>query len=260
VDFAGGLLFLWISPIERLVLGYHEIRLTHGNKWGRENESGEETKKEQETCIRQRGMTPARYFEETGFFNLPVSVAHCTHVSEEDIQILKRHRVSAVHCPTSNLKLGSGVAPLKKLADAGVNVALGTDGAASNNNLNLFEEMHLAALIHRGVGQDPDILPPSEILSMATRGGAIAQGRLDTGLIKEGYRADLAVIDFGKAHLSPSHDYIANTVYAAQASDVELTVVDGNIVYRDGEFPGFDVAEAIEKSKAAAARIAGELS
>jgi 5-methylthioadenosine/S-adenosylhomocysteine deaminase len=218
-----------------------------------------ETKKEHAECVGRHGRTPARYFEATGFFKLPVTVAHCTHITDDDIAVLGKHEISVAHCPTSNLKLGSGVAPLQKLADAGVNVALGTDGASSNNNLNLFEEMHLAALIHRGVGQDPDILPPSDILRMATRGGAIAQGRLDTGLIKEGYRADFAVVDFGRPHLSPSHDHVANTVYAAQASDVEMTIVDGRIVYRDGRFANFDVADAMAKSVAAAARITGEL-
>ncbi|MDR0838497.1 MAG: amidohydrolase [Oscillospiraceae bacterium] len=218
-----------------------------------------ETKKEHDECVERRGVTPARYFEDLGFFDIPVTVAHCTHVTGEDIAILEKHGVSVVHCPESNLKLGSGVAPVAQMLAGGVNVALGTDGASSNNNLNRFEEMHAAGMIHRGVARNPELTPAAQVVRMATQNGAAAQGRADTGVIKAGFKADFAVLNLGKPHLTPVHDVMSDIVFAAQAGDVEMTVVDGRIVYRDGEFLLFDAREAMEKAAKSAARIAGEL-
>jgi 5-methylthioadenosine/S-adenosylhomocysteine deaminase len=218
-----------------------------------------ETAEEHGKCVRERGLTPAEYFLETGLFDNPTAAAHCVHVTERDMDILSERGVAAVHNPTSNLKLGSGIAPVPRLLEKGVVVALGTDGAASNNNLNLFEEMHLAALIHRGANMDPTLVTAAEALKMATRGGAIAQGRFDAGVIETGMRADLAVIDFHRPHLTPSHSALENLVFSAQAGDVVMTVVDGEIVYRDGVFTKFDAAEAMDEAARAARRIAGEL-
>ncbi|MDR3278148.1 MAG: amidohydrolase [Oscillospiraceae bacterium] len=218
-----------------------------------------ETKKEHGECVANRGVTPAEYFARAGVFDSRVTAAHCVHVTDSDMELLRQYNVTAVHCPSSNLKLGSGVAPIPKLLEKGVNVALGTDGASSNNNLNLFEELHLAAMLHRGAAMNPSLLPPAETLKIATANGAAAQGRGDTGVIREGYKADFAVLSLNKPHLTPVHDLLSDAVFAAQGSDVELTVVDGKILYRDGKFLTFDVSEAMEKSAAAARRIADSL-
>ena len=218
-----------------------------------------ETLSEHLEGVARRGVTPAKYFEDCGIFEHRVTAAHCTHVSAEDIGILARNNVTAVHCPSSNLKLGSGVAPVPQMLAAGVNVALGTDGASSNNNLNMFEEMHLAGIIHRGVAMNPELTPAAQVIRMATKNGAAGQGRFDTGTIAVGNRADLAVLNLNKPHLTPVHDIISDIVFATQASDVEMTIVDGELVYRNGEFLKFDIFGAMEKAEQAAHRIAAEL-
>jgi 5-methylthioadenosine/S-adenosylhomocysteine deaminase len=218
-----------------------------------------ETRSEHDECVAKRGITPAKYFEECGIFESRVTAAHCVHITDADMDILARNGVTVVHNPTSNLKLGSGIAPVPRMFAAGVNVALGTDGASSNNNLNMFEEMHLAALIHRGVAENPELMAAKEVIAMATTNGAKAQGRDDIGIIKVGNKADFAVISLNKSHSVPNHDLISSVVFAAQASDVEMTVVDGKVLYRNGEFITFDVEEAKQKAKKAAARIAAEL-
>ena len=218
-----------------------------------------ETRAEHVEGIARRGVTPARYFEDCGIFESRVTAAHCTHISEDDMEILARRGVVAVHNPTSNLKLGSGIAPIPAMLKKGVTVALGTDGASSNNNLNMFEEIHLASLIHCGAAEDAMALTPQDVLRAATLGGAKAQGRHDVGLIKAGYKADLTVINLDKPHLSPSHDTLAALTAAAQGTDVEMTIADGEILYLDGKFLKFDIAEAMAKANAAAARILTEL-
>lgn len=199
-----------------------------------------EAKVNHDSCVDRRGMTPAQYFEKKGLFDIPTTAAHCVHVTDEDIEILRKHNVSVSHCISSNLKLGSGIAPVKKLYERGVNVTLGTDGASSNNNLNCFEEMHLAAMVCRGVTNDSNAIPAKEILKIATRNGALAQGREDCGLIDIGMKADFIVLDLDKPHMIPDFDTISNVVFSAQASDILMTVCDGDILYRNGEFLTID--------------------
>ena len=206
-----------------------------------------EPKPEPEECQPRHGLTPALYFEKCGLFENPTNVAHCVWVEDEDIECLARNHVTVTHCPSSNMKLGSGFAPVRKMLDAGINVALGTDGASSNNNLNMFEEMHLAAMIARGKSGNAGELSPKEIFKMATVNGAISQGRLDTGVIKKGNRADLAVVDFNRPHLVPCHDVLANLVFSAQGSDVVLTMVDGDVIYRDGKYKTVDINKVYDK-------------
>ena len=218
-----------------------------------------ETESEHHGCKERHGMTPAAYFNDLGVFDIRTTAAHCVWVENSDITTLSEHSVTAAHCPSSNMKLGSGFAPVPEMLQAGVNVALGTDGASSNNNLNVFEEMHLAGLIHKGYKRNAALLPAAEILKMATVNGACGQGRSDTGLIKEGFKADLVMLDIDKPHLTPEFDLLSNLVFSAQASDITMTVVDGKVLYRDGNILTFDVREAIEMSRNAAMRIAGEL-
>ena len=218
-----------------------------------------ETEKEQRECIKRHGCTPAEWFERMGVFDVPTGAAHCVWVTDGDIEILKKHGVSAVHNPTSNMKLGSGFAPIPKLMERGINVALGTDGAASNNNLNMFEEMHLASILHNGYHQNPLLMQPEEVLKMATVNGARLQGRNDTGALEAGKKADIVAIDFrGKAHLYPAFEPMTTLVYAAQGSDVSMTMVDGKILYEDGKFTTLNPEKVIQNARAAIRRLHGE--
>lgn len=199
-----------------------------------------ETRKEHEACKARHGKTPAEWFCNLGVFELPTAAAHCVTVEDRDIEILKAHGVSAVHNPSSNLKLGSGFMRLPALLKAGLNVGIGTDGTASNDNLNLLEEMHLAALIHNGYAMDPTAVCAADILDMATRNGAKLQGREDTGVLAVGKKADIAAINMDAPHLIPSFDPLSTLLYAAQGSDVCMTMADGKILYENGEYKTID--------------------
>jgi len=200
-----------------------------------------ETEKEHLECLENRGVTPTRYFETCGLFDQPTTAAHCVFVTDDDVRILREHGVTVAHCPESNLKLNSGIARTQYLLDSGVKLAIGTDGASSNNNLNMFEEIHTAALIGH--------LSPAEVLSAAFRGNKIEVGSA----------ADLVVLDMNKPHLTPNFDILSSLVFSAQASDVHMTIVNGKILYQDGKFLTFDISEAMRKASAAAKRIAEEL-
>lgn len=215
-----------------------------------------ETAKERKESFEQYGKSPVEICVETGIFDVPVIGAHLVHVSNEDMEILHRYKVSAVHNPTSNLKLGSGIAPIPAMLDAGVNIALGTDGAASNNNLNMFEEMHLAALIHKGIGQNPELVTARQVLAMATVNGsnAIRFGS-NTGIIEPGMKADLILLDTDKPHLYPLNDPYSAVVYSAQGSDVDTVIVDGNILMEKCELETIDEEKVKYEAAAASKRL-----
>lgn len=200
-----------------------------------------ETQKEHSKCIERYGKTPTEYMLDCGIFKNPTIAAHCVAVTETDIDILKQNNVSVAHCPVSNLKLGSGIAPISKMVEKGLNVCIGTDGAASNNNLNLLEEIKLASILQKGYYNNPLLISPEQALKMATINGVKSQGRSDTGLIKQGYKADLIVIDMDKPHLTPNYNDLYNLVYAGIGSDVELTMVNGKILYKNGEYKTIDI-------------------
>lgn len=213
-----------------------------------------ETRKEQEECkARNGGRTPAQWFNDLGVFDNPTIAAHCVMLEPGDIEILCEKSVTAVHNPSSNMKLASGFMPVSSMLAAGAKLAIGTDGAASNNNLNMIEEMHLASIIHKGYTGDPTLLSPQELLSMATIAGAKAQGRKHCGALKVGNRADIVALDLDKPHLMPIHDIPALLVYALQGSDVAMTMVDGSILYEKGEYLTIDAARVrydLDKSMA----------
>ena len=190
-----------------------------------------ETKREHEECIARHGKTPIAYLAETGLFDYGGYAAHCVWCTDDDFKIMAERNVSLVHNPSSNMKLASGFARVCRAAELGVNVALGTDGPASNDNLDMFEEMHLTSLIHKGVLLDPTVLSPWEVIEMATVNGAKALGRYDTGEIAVGKAADLCVVALDKPHLNPCVDAANLIVHSAHASDVVMTIVDGRIVY-----------------------------
>ena len=214
-----------------------------------------ETQHEQMECIKKYGMTPAALFEKLGTFKNPTTAAHCVWVTQEDMDILKANGVSPVHCPSSNMKIGSGFAPVQQMLDRGINVTIGTDGAASNNNLNMLEEVHLASIIHNGYTGDPTVVKPGDVLKMATVNGARLQGRPDTGNLEVGKKADIVAIDFDKPHLIPALDYPAMLCYAVQGSDVCMTMVDGRILYENGAYLTLDA----ERIRAEAHRALKEL-
>jgi len=201
-----------------------------------------ETKSEHEECkARRGGRTPAKYFADAGAFDVPATAAHCVWVEEEDMDILREKGVTVACNPVSNLKLSSGFAPVPRLLEKGVNVALGTDSVASNNSLNILEEVKLFATLYKAASGDPTAVTPRQALYAATRAGALSQGRTDCGLIKEGFKADIAVLDVDRPWMRPCHDMVNNLVFSAQGSDVCLTMVDGNVLYRDGLWTTLDV-------------------
>ncbi len=200
-----------------------------------------ETKSEHEECKKRHGMTPAEYMEAHGVFDVPATAAHCVWLEDGDMDILAKHGVTVACCPASNLKLGSGFADIGSLMKKGVNVALGTDGAASSNNLNIMKDLYLFGIIYKGASGDPTLITPEEALYVATRAGAVSQGRMDSGLVELGNRADLCVIDMDTPQFSPCTDVACNIVYSAQGSDVKLTMVDGEVLYRNGEYTTIDI-------------------
>jgi len=216
-----------------------------------------ETLKEHEECKAKYGKTPAEWFRDLGALDSPVYAAHCVHCEESDLGIFKEKGVTLIHNPSSNMKLGSGFAPVPKALEMGINVTLGTDGAASNNNLNMFEEMHLAAILHKGYLRDATVVSPRQIYSMVTSNGARAQGRGNTGALAVGRKADIAALSFNAPHMRPSLDVFPMLTYAAQGSDVVMTMVDGNILFEDGEYKTIDAEKTFADTKASVRRLLG---
>lgn len=214
-----------------------------------------ETRAEHENCKQQRGKTPTKYFADCGLFELPVTAAHGVYLEDSDLDILAdAEDVTIAHCPSSNLKLGSGIADVLNWKRHGVRWSVGTDGASSNNNLNLLEELHLASMLQKGKHCDPTLMQPAEMLTAVTTSGAASQGRKSCGDIQIGHDADLVMINTDAPHWCPRHDDLANLFYAAQIGDIAMTMVNGKILYRDGEFTTID----IEKVKAVTDRIIKE--
>ncbi|MBQ2719543.1 MAG: amidohydrolase [Clostridia bacterium] len=200
-----------------------------------------ETEKEHRECLGRHGVTPTRFFLDNGLFEVPVVAAHCVYLDEADREILASHGATAVHNPISNLKLGSGVMPLGETVAAGVTVALGTDGAASNNRLDLLREMQTALLLGKGITRRPEGFTAAEGLRLATENGARSQGREDTGRLAVGCCADLALFDLTGLSNLPVVAPVTALAYSASAADVCLTMVDGRILYENGEFTTLDV-------------------
>lgn len=204
-----------------------------------------ETRKEHEQCVARYGKTPVRVFCDAGVYSAKTIAAHCVWVTDEDMDILRECGVSVAHNPVSNLKLASGVARVPEMLWRGINVSLGTDGVASNNSFDLFEELKLAAILHKGVGLNPTVLSAREAFALATANGAAAQGRgHECGRLQVGMDADLAMLDLDKPHWTPCHNLLSNVVYAARGSDVCMTMVRGEVLYENGAFPTIDLERA----------------
>lgn len=219
-----------------------------------------ETEKEHEECkARHGGLTPTELFDACGVFDVPTTAAHCVWVSESDMDILKAKGVTVATNPASNLKLGSGVCHVNALLQKGIRVALGTDSVASNNNLDMFKEMYLCALLPKGFCRRPDIVSERDVLKIATVNGWQSQGRADSGVIAVGKKADLIAVDSDTVHMCPHNDTVNNLVYAASGEDVVLTVADGKVLYRDGEYTTLDIEKIKYEVEARTKRIQKEV-
>lgn len=189
-----------------------------------------ETQGEVETCREKHGLSPIAYMEQLGLFTQPTLAAHCVRVDADDIAIIAEHNVRVAHNPRSNLKLASGVAPVPQMLAANITVGLATDGASSNNKLDMWEEMQTAALIHKGVSYDPTAIPAQAAVELATSGGAHALGYSDLGELKEGHLADIILIDRSGFHWQPQYNVTSLLAYAAQSSDVDTVMINGKLV------------------------------
>jgi len=205
-----------------------------------------ETEAELNYMKEQFGVCSIHFLKDIDFWGDDVLAAHCIWLSDGDIKILAEQGVNISHNVTSNMKLASGIAPVAKLLAVGANVSLGTDGCASNNNLDMFEEMKTAALLQKVSIMDPTVLPARQVLEMATVNGAKALG-IKSGMIKEGYNADLIIVDMNKPHLTPSYDIASHMVYAASGRDVKTTIVNGEILMEDYEVRCLDEQSILEK-------------
>ncbi len=206
-----------------------------------------ETDREVAESRERHGLSPVQRLAEIGCFRVPTVAAHGIYVDAADRRLLREGNVSVAHNPGSNLKLANGIAPVQELLDDGINVSLGTDGAASNNNLNLFEEMHLAALLQKWLKRDPAALPARRALRMATIDGAKALGmEAQIGSLEVGKQADIVLVDAAQPHLAPRHDPVALLVYSAQAADVCMVLVKGRILLEDRKLTTIDAESLLE--------------
>lgn len=206
-----------------------------------------ETKWEVEQCLRNIGKTPLKYLESIGFLSRPIMAVHCVHLTDEEIKIAKKHSVSVIYNPKSNMKLGSGIAPITKMLKEGVNVALASDGTASNDLMDLFEEMRAGAMLQKVAHEDPAVFSAQEIFSIATEGGAKAC-QIDAGKIDEGKLADITIINLSSPHIfTLSDDIIPALVYCAKGDDVETVIINGNIIMQNREIITIDEQMIMKK-------------
>jgi 5-methylthioadenosine/S-adenosylhomocysteine deaminase len=214
-----------------------------------------ENRTECEIVQEETGLRNIAYLDSVGLTGRHVALAHCVHLSVDEIETLKTTGTNVVHCPSSNLKLGSGIAPIAKLLEEGISVSLGADGAACNNRLNMFTEMRTAALLQK-VLHGPEVLPANRVLRMATIDGAKAMG-LDSeiGSIEPGKKADLSVVRLDRLRSTPASDVVSALVYSAEADDVDSVIIDGEVVMRDRKLLTIDEAETMTTANVEAEKL-----
>lgn len=218
-----------------------------------------ETKREVEECRARTGMTPVAYMDSLGLFAHGGTLFHGVHMDEADFDILKKRNLTVVTNPASNLKLASGIAPVKRYVDEGISVAIGTDGPASNNCLDMFREMFLVTGLQKVFCDDPEAVPAMDVLKMATVNGARAMGLTDCDVIAQGKRADLIMIDLMQPNMQPFHSIEKNIVYSGSKQNIKMTMVNGRVLYQNGEFMiGEEPAAVYENANRIAQRILGE--
>ena len=217
-----------------------------------------ETEAEVQGCIQRHGMTPPQYFEKLGLFDYGGGGFHCVHLTHEDIALFKRLGLFAVTCPGSNTKLGSGIAPIQTMIDEGINLAIGTDGPASNNCLDMFKEMMLTFALQKTKLNSAVAVDPYTLLEMATVGGAKAMGLVDSDVLEVGKYADMTIIDLQQPNMQPINNIIKNIVYAGSKSNIKMTIIAGKILYENGLFNlGEPIADIYRKAQEVTNRIKG---
>jgi 5-methylthioadenosine/S-adenosylhomocysteine deaminase len=239
-----------LENARELVEKYHAPFITHAA----------ESRQEIAQVGQATGMTPIEYLDSLGLLTPMSALAHCIWLRDDEIELIARRGASISHCPESNLKIGAGIARIPDLLKAGVNLGLGTDGAASNNDLDMWGEMHTAALIHKGAALDPTAVPALQVLQMATIGGARAL-HMDhlIGSLEPGKRADLCILSLDGLNLTPVYDLISHLVYAAHASDVESVFIDGQMVMQDRRLLTIDREEVRQKALRVAEQVKAAL-
>ncbi|MEM6431880.1 MAG: amidohydrolase, partial [Deinococcota bacterium] len=205
-----------------------------------------ETKSQVEISLEQHGKTPARYLEQLGLFEVPVLCAHATHATTDDITILAQHKAGVAHCPKTFLKLASGIADVTEMLARGVPVGLGTDGPASNNTLDIFEQMRLTAMLQKHERDDATVLGRQEVVGLATAGAARVLCEQQLGKLQPGYLADVILVSLDEAHIQPVHDLAAALVYSASARDVQSVMVHGEVLMQQRVLPKLDKREVVE--------------
>ena len=214
-----------------------------------------ETQGEVENCLKEYGKRPFAHVESTGLFEHGTMAAHCVHVDDEDIDIIKKHHIRVVHNPGSNMKLASGVAPVPRLLKEGICVALGTDGASSNNNLDMLEEVQLSALLHKVSACDPLAVPALEAVKMGTEYGAQAVGLKDVGRLEAGALADIVLFDLNNVMWCPRHNLVSLLAYSARSSSVDTVLVAGKVLMEKHELKTLDEERILFEAQRCADRL-----
>ncbi len=215
-----------------------------------------ESKQKSDWVKERYGCTEIELLKRIDLLGPDTLAAHCIHLTKLDMQIMARHRVKVSYNPTANMKIGSGIPRVKELLSAGVSVGIGTDGPASNNNLDMLEEMRFAALLQKTKYMDPTVLSAQQTLKMATIEGARALGlERVIGSLQVGKKADVVLIDFSSPHLKPSHDPYANIVYSANGGDVDTVIVDGNLLMQERHVKTLDANEVMQNGQRVASNL-----
>ncbi len=209
-----------------------------------------ESPAESENSLKLYNKRPVAWCEQNALFDCRLLAAHLVDLTHEEINILSRNNVMAIHNPSSNMKLASGISPVSEMIEAGMTVGLGTDGPASNNNLNIFQEMKLAALLNKVASNSPTSLPAGTVLDMATINGARISGYTDLGSLEPGMRADCIALDLTLPNMLPLHNPISQLVYSANGGECQMTMVEGEVVYMNGKFSRFDYDDLLKEFKA----------
>jgi 5-methylthioadenosine/S-adenosylhomocysteine deaminase len=217
-----------------------------------------ETEQEVKDCVKNYGMTPIKFADSFGLLDNGMLAAHCVHVTDEEIALMAKKHVRVVHNPQSNLKLASGIAPVPKMLAKKICVGLGTDGASSNNNLDMLEECRAAAMIHKANTGDPLAVPAKTALQMATVNGAKAIGYKNLGLLKPGYLADIVLYDMEKPYWYPRHDRLSLLVYAANSADADTVIINGKVLMEKGKPLYMDVEKIYAECEARGKRLVGK--
>lgn len=215
-----------MEELSQLAHQYKEPIFTHSS----------ESYDEVQGCIERYGKTPTEVFHELGLFDFGGGCYHCVHMTDNDLDILKEKNVSVITNPSSNAKLASGIAPLTKMLEKGINVGIGTDGPASNNCLDMFREMFLATGLQKLQNNDASALAADHVLHMATVGGALAMGLNDCDVLDTGKQADIIMMDLHQPNMQPMHNIVKNIVYAGSKTNVKMTMIAGKILYENGQF------------------------